>query len=148
MIKKTILLVEDRQDDVNLVKLMFKRSRILNPVQAVPTVAEAICYLKGDGVYADRQAYPLPALMFIDFHLTDGSGFDVLRWIRSQKLPLPIALVILSGSDINAFTKAYALGAHSFLVKPLKFADFQNTVRHLRGIKLSSTPEGYLVELE
>ena len=145
--KKTILIVDDARDDVHLVNLMFKRSRILNPVQAVGTIAEAIRYLNGEGPYADRDAYPFPALMFLDLRLPDGSGFDVLRWIRTHQIQAPFSVVVLSGSDVNAFNKAYELGAHSFLVKPLRFADFENTVRHLRGIKLTSSPAGHLVEL-
>jgi len=145
---KTILVVDDNEDDITLMKRMFRRSRILNPVQAVTTVENAICYLKAEGVYSDRARYPFPTLLFVDLRLSDGSGFDVLRWIRSNKARSPVGVVVLSGSDINAFKMAYDLGAHSFLVKPLRFEDFQNMVTHVRGIKLTSSADGYLLELE
>jgi len=76
---KTILVVDDNEDDITLMKRMFRRSRILNPVQAVTTVENAICYLKAEGVYSDRARYPFPTLLFVDLRLSDGSGFDVLR---------------------------------------------------------------------
>ena len=145
---KTILVVDDNEDDITLMKRMFRRSRILNPMQAVTTVEDAICYLKGEGVYSDRARYPFPTLLFVDLRLSDGSGFDVLRWIRSHKARSPVGVVVLSGSDMNAFKMAYDLGAHSFLVKPLRFEDFQNMVSHVRGIKLTSSADGYLLELE
>ena len=145
---KTILVVDDRRDDVDLLKLMFKRSHILNPVQTVDSVHDAICYLKGEGVYSDRSAYPFPTLMFIDLHLTDGSGFDVLRWVRKHEPQSPVGVVVLSGSDVNAFDQAYKLGAHSFLTKPLKFEEFENMVHHVRGLKLTSIPEGHVLDLE
>ena len=146
--KKTLLVVDDRPDDIELLKLMFKRSRILNPVRYVSTVEDAICYLKGEGDYADRKAWPFPTLVFVDLHLPDGSGFDVLRWIRGHQGPSPIAVVVLSGSDVNAFRQAYELGAHSFLTKPLKFEDFENMVAHVRGIRLTMTAEGRVLEIE
>ncbi|HKQ40712.1 MAG TPA: response regulator [Verrucomicrobiae bacterium] len=145
---KTILVVDDSLDDVQLLKTMFKRSRILNPVQAVEGVADAVCYLKGEGVYSDRELYPFPALVFIDLHLRDGSGFDILRWLHVHKPSAPVAAVVLSGSDVGAFRRAYELGAHSFLVKPLKFEEFRNMVDHVRGIKLMETAAGRLLDLE
>lgn len=145
---KTILVVDDSRDDVQLLKIMFKRSHILNPLQTVQTVADAICYLKGEGLFSDRAAYPFPALIFIDLHLGDGSGFDILRWLNVHKPKVPVAAVVLSGSDVGAFRRSYELGAHSFLVKPLKFEEFQNMVNHVRGIKLTHTAEGHVLDLE
>jgi len=147
-VAKTILVVDDNSDDILLLKRMFRRSRILNPMQAVNTVEDAICYLKGEGVYSDRTRCPFPTLLLVDLHLSDGSGFDVLRWIRDNKGNSPVGVVVLSGSDMNAFKMAYDLGAHSFLVKPLRFEDFENMVSHVRGITLTSTADGYLLDLE
>src|SRR5688500_14830474 len=114
---------------------MFQRSGILNPIREVHSVEDAICYLKGEGIYADRKLYPFPTLSLIDLHLNGASGFDVLRWIQRNHAAAPVAVVVLSGSDVNAFRQAYELGAHSFLVKPLKFEEFQNMVDYVRGIK-------------
>src|SRR5690349_5064241 len=83
---KPILVVDDSQDDLMLTKLMFRRSRILNPLYCVRSVQDAICYLKGEGVYSDRSTYPFPCLLFIDLHLRDGSGFDILRYLQANKI--------------------------------------------------------------
>ena len=141
-------MVDDSLHDIELLQLMFKRSRILNPLQAVQKVHDAICYLKGEGIYSDREKYPFPTLMLLDLHLPDGSGFDVLRWVQTHKPESPVGVVILTGSNVNAIKQAYDLGAHSFLVKPLKFFDFQNMVEHVRGIKLTDTGKGHLLEVE
>ena len=145
---QTILVVDDSEDDLQLLNLMFRHSRILNPLQKVHGVNDALCYLKGEGIYADRKAYPFPALLLLDLHLRDGSGFDVLRAMRQHRSPSPAAVVVLSGSDVKAFKQAYDLGAQSFLTKPLKFDDFQNMVQHVRGIKLTRTEDGHLLEAE
>ena len=128
---KTILVVDDSQEDAAVLQTMFRRSRILNPVQKVDSVLDALCYLKGEGTYSNRETYPFPALLLLDLHLRDGSGFDVLRWLQAHKVQSPLAVVVLSGSDVNAFQQAYDLGADSFLTKPLRFDDFDNMVRHV-----------------
>jgi response regulator of citrate/malate metabolism len=125
---------------------MFRNAGLLNELQTVDTVHDAICYLKGEGIYHDREKYPFPVLLMLDLHLPDGSGFDVLNWVRRTHPKSTLALVVLTGSDVNAIRQSYELGAHSFLIKPLNFQDFQNMVAHARGIKLSDTPEGRHLE--
>ncbi len=55
----TVLLVEDDLNDVFIVKRAFKKAQLQNPLQVVTDGQEAILYLRGEGKYADRQAYPL-----------------------------------------------------------------------------------------
>ncbi|HKQ37492.1 MAG TPA: response regulator [Verrucomicrobiae bacterium] len=145
---KTILVVDDRLDDVELLKVMFRRSRILNPLHVVHTTLDAVCYLKGEGRFADRELYPFPALVLLDLHLPDGHGFDVLRWVHDHCRDAALAVVVLTGSDVHAIRQSYELGSHSFLTKPLKYEDFENMVRNVRGIKLTSMGYGSLLELE
>jgi CheY-like chemotaxis protein len=145
---KTILVVEDRLDDVDLVKVMFRRSRILNPLHVVNTTLDAVCYLKGEGQFADRELYPFPALVLLDLHLPDGHGFDVLRWIHDYHRETSLAVVVLTGSDVHAIRQSYELGAHSFLTKPLKYEDFENMVRNVRGVRLTNMGYGSLLEVE
>src|SRR5438045_2070189 len=65
---KTILVVDDSADDTRLLKLMFRRSRILNPVEKVSGVRDAISYLTGEGIYVDRRVFPFPTLLFLHLH--------------------------------------------------------------------------------
>jgi CheY-like chemotaxis protein len=145
---RTILVVENNQDDAALLKIMFRRAGIGNPIQIVESIANAKTYLTGEGAFADRQTHPFPALIIIDSHLGDGSGFDLLRWLQAHKAQTPRAVVMLTGSDIHSFKTSYELGAHSFLTKPLKFPDFQNMVQRIRGITLTRIGERYLLELD
>ncbi len=144
----TILVVDDNDNDAALLRLMFRRSRILNPLQVVNSIQDAISYFQGQGEFADRTTYPFPILVLLDGHLRDGTGFDLLRWLQVHKPAAPLAVVMLTGSDVHAFKMSYDLGAQSFLSKPLKFEDFQNMVEHVRGIKLVGTSEGRVVEAE
>jgi len=117
---KTILLVEDDQNDVFFLQYAFENAGIQNPVQVVDDGQEAINYLAGSGAYADRQQFPLPCLVLLDLKLPGKMGNDVLRWIRNQpSLSHLLVVVLTSSSDANDVDGAYEWGAQSYLVKPL-----------------------------
>jgi len=117
-----MLVVDDDQNDVTLVKRAFDRAGLRNPIQTVTSGTEALAYLQGDHPYSDRTQYPLPALLFLDIKMPPPDGFDVLRWIRHQNQFAKLCVVMLTGSDdIRDANLAYRLGADSFLVKPLDF---------------------------
>jgi CheY-like chemotaxis protein len=141
-----ILLAEDEEDYVLLIKHAFEKARIPNPLYVVWNGQEAIAYLMGAGVYANRAEYPLPDLFLLDLKMPRVNGFEVLEWLRDQPgLAALRVLVLTSSEDLRDVNRAYQLGANSFLVKPL---DFQNVIQlsHLIQdfwLKVSSAPETY-----
>ena len=80
-----LLIVEDNEDDLFLLKRAFERSQVANPVQSVSSGAELTKYLKGIGQFRDRKLHPLPGLIFLDLKLRDMQGTDVLRFLSGQK---------------------------------------------------------------
>ena len=114
-----ILLVEDNEDDVYLMKSALKEAGVTNPVHVVEDGQQAIEYLNGSGPFSDRTLHPLPAVVFLDLKLPFKSGHEVLAWIREQKHLRTVVVVVLTSSehptDINT---SYRLGANSYLVKP------------------------------
>jgi len=116
---RAILLVEDNVDDIFLLKRALQQARIVNPVVVVSTGQEAMDYLSGNGPFADRFTYPMPAVIFLDLKLPFVFGHEVLGWIRRQKElePLPI-IVLTSSNEASDLSRCYALGANSYLVKP------------------------------
>ena len=127
-----ILLVEDSEDDIVLVRRAFKKCRIANPVHVVTNGESAIEYLAGQSHYADRTHHPLPLLILLDLKLPKKSGLEVLGWIRQQNVLKRIPVVILTSSaqatDVN---QAYELGANSYLVKPVQFDHLQRLIERL-----------------
>jgi len=139
-----ILLAEDREDDVLLVRKAFKKAFINNPLQVVRDGAEVIAYLKGEGKYVNREEYPLPDLLLLDLKMPGVDGFGVLKWLRQQPSLSALRVVVLTSSeDINDVNIAYRLGANSFMVKPLDFQNFLEMSRFLTNywLQLSKTPE-------
>src|ERR1043166_4419196 len=111
-----ILLVEDREEDVILLRRAFTKANFLNPIQVVSDGDEAIAYLQGAGKYADRSEYPLPKLVLLDLKMPRKDGFEVLQWIRQQPGLSAIRVVVLTASDtVRDVNRAYQLGANSFL---------------------------------
>src|SRR6516162_682562 len=120
-----ILLVEDREDDIFLVLRSFDRTGVTNPIQIVKNGEDAIAYLKGEGRFANRAEFPLPELVLLDLKLPGTDGFEVLRWIRMEPGLTGLRVVVLTSSEhIRDVNLAYALGANSYLVKPLDFNHF------------------------
>ena len=114
-----ILLVEDREDDIFLLRRSFEKAGVANPIQVVRNGEEAISYLTGTGMYSDRAEFPLPELILLDLKMPRLDGFEVLKWLRSQPELSRLRVVVLSCSDdIQDVNRAYKLGANSFLVKP------------------------------
>src|SRR6266481_4925142 len=120
----TILLAEDREDDIILIQRAFKEGGLRYPLMVVRDGEEAISYLSGVGRYSNRELYPVPALFLLDLTLPLTDGFEVLRWMRSRPELRDLPVVVLTASDkIRDVNQAYRLGAYSFLVKSLDFLD-------------------------
>ena len=116
---RALLLVEDNEDDVFLMKRALKGAQVINPLHVVEDGQEAVDYLAGTGKFADRAAYPLPAVVFLDLKLPYISGHDVLAWIRRQKeLESLVVIVLTSSNEASDLSRCYALGANSYVVKP------------------------------
>jgi len=116
---RALLLVEDNEDDVFLMKRALKGARVVNPLLVVEDGQEAVDYLSGAGKFADRDQYPLPAVVFLDLKLPLISGHDVLAWIRRQReLESLVVIVLTSSNEPSDLNRCYALGANSYVVKP------------------------------
>jgi CheY-like chemotaxis protein len=115
-----ILLVEDNEDDVFLMKHALAGAGVTNPVFVVETGQQAVDYLSGAGRYQDRSHYPMPVIVFLDLKLPLMSGHEVLAWIRSQRqLESLLVVVLTSSNEPSDVRRSYSLGANSYLVKPL-----------------------------
>ncbi|HEX4644912.1 MAG TPA: response regulator [Verrucomicrobiae bacterium] len=134
-----ILLAEDSHEDEKLFKRVMRAGRLENPLMVVRNGAEAIAYLGGEGPFAERDLYPAPDILFLDLKMPQVSGFEVLEWLRGRTgLKQKLLVIVLSNfGDTQAITRAYRLGADSFLSKPIKRQDFLNLVQHFPGRWLS-----------
>src|ERR1700722_793214 len=136
--QQTILVAEDDDNDVFFLERAFKLAQITNPRCRVKDGEEAIAYLRGEGEFSDRQRHPLPCLMLLDLKMPRKNGFEVLAWVRQQPTikRLPIA-ILTSSKETPDINRAYDSGANTYLVKPVNFEEFLETIRALNLFWLS-----------
>jgi CheY-like chemotaxis protein len=131
--QQTILVVEDTEDDVFILRRVFTKAAVRNPTQLASDGQEAIDYLAGNGRFGDRAEFPLPFLVLLDLKLPYKHGFDVLQSIRSKPQLDQLSVIILTSSaEERDVIKAYELGARSFLVKPPTVPMVQEMMAALR----------------
>src|SRR5690242_6908739 len=113
-----ILLAEDNEHDVFFMERAFAQAKVTAPLVAVPDGQQAIWYLEGRGMYADREKYPEPRLMLLDLKMPRLDGFDVLVWIQQHPElceSVPVLVLSTSGQESDK-EKAFRLGAHDYLI--------------------------------
>jgi two-component system response regulator len=130
--EKTILLVEDTDDDIALAQRALKKSRILNEVVIARDGAQALEYMLGEGAYAGRDPSMVPAVILLDLKLPKIDGIEVLRRLRADERFKYVPVVILTSSkEQEDLVKGYQSGANSYIRKPVDFEQFAQAVQQL-----------------
>jgi CheY-like chemotaxis protein len=120
-----VLYAEDEESDGIILRRVFEKAGIQNPLTIVRDGQEAIDYLSGMSPYCDRHEHPLPALVLLDLKMPRRSGFDVLAWIAGSSEVSRIPVVVLSSSPSDGdIRKAREMGARDYLVKPISLDQY------------------------
>jgi CheY-like chemotaxis protein len=129
-----ILQIEDEEADVFLLRHAFQKADIRQTVQVVTGGQEAMDYFSGAGRFADRQKYPLPALVLLDLKLPDKHGLEVLEWVRDQAAwKRTVVIVLTSSNDPADIERAYEGGVNSYVVKAADNQKRLEFAQHLKG---------------
>ena len=129
---KPILLVEDNKDDELLTRRAFKKNNIINELVVARDGVEALDYLFGTGAYVGKDTRLLPQVVLLDLNLPRIGGLDVLRRIRADERTKVLPVVILTSSNEDEdIVRSYALGANSFVRKPVEFDEFIQAIKTL-----------------
>jgi DNA-binding response OmpR family regulator len=129
---KTILLVEDDDNDAMLFAVALRKACRNATLVTLSTADETIQYLQGIGKFADRKAFPLASAAFIDLSLPGMSGEQLIKWIRAQTQFQKLSLAVLTGTaDARQLTELYRWGADSFLIKTPDLEELAARLREL-----------------
>ncbi len=132
MEKRTILLVEDNPDDVELTLRAMEQYHIKNQITVVRDGAEALDYLFATGVYAECGVSALPTVVLLDLKLPKIDGLEVLRRLRADERTKLIPVVILTSSkEEQDMVNGYKFGANSYVRTPVDFTRFLEAARQL-----------------
>lgn len=141
--EKSILLVEDNPDDVELTLRALRKHGLVNEVTIAYDGVEALDYLFATGKYADKDKNILPAVVLLDLKLPKLDGLDVLKKMRENTHTRRVPVVILTSSNEERdLITSYDLGANSYIRKPVDFTQFVDAVRQLGlyWLLLNETP--------
>lgn len=121
-----VLLVEDNGDDVELMKIGFKRAKFAVNLNHVANGEECMAFLRKEGVYA---AAPTPDLVLLDLNMPRMDGREVLEEIARDERLKHLPIVILTTSDApEDVLSSYKLRCSSYIVKPVDFEQFSKVV--------------------
>ena len=127
-----ILLVEDSMDDAELAIRALRKNNLANNLIHVKDGEEALEFIFTKGRYTERNSNIPLKLILLDLHMPKINGLDVLKQIKSNEQTKKYPVVILTSSKENKdIEKCYELGANSYIVKPVDFDNFSETISKL-----------------
>jgi len=122
-----ILLVEDNAEDAEMTLRALRKRNLANHVHWVKDGEEALDYLFGNGAYAGRDQ-ARPKLVLLDIKMPKVDGIEVLRRLKASPLKSVPVVVMTSSNEERDVVESYRLGANSYIVKPVAFEAFLETV--------------------
>lgn len=113
-----ILLVEDLEEHVLIIRTVLERSRLRNRVFVASDGEAALDFLYNRGDYADKKKYPKPDIILLDLRLPKLDGIEVLEQIKQEEELKDIPVVVLTSSARDDdIIKTYEEGVKSYILK-------------------------------
>jgi CheY-like chemotaxis protein len=139
-----ILLVEDNPEDAEMTMRALRKRNLANQLHWVKDGAEALDYLFGTGEYAGRDKHHPPKLVLLDIKMPKVDGIEVLRRIKASDLKTVPVVVMTSSNEERDVLESYRLGVNSYIVKPVQFEAFLDTVAKigLYWVLTNRVPQG------
>lgn len=144
MMYKKILLVEDDPLGVELTMAAFEETELAVQVAVVNDGVEAIEYLSRKGGFSARQKGN-PEVVLLDLKMPRMDGLEVLEHVRNDSELNSIPIVMLSSSkEEKDRHRSYELGANAYVVKPVDFDKFKETVKQIGAfwVDVNEPPPG------
>lgn len=127
-----ILLVEDNPYDAEMTIRELKKQNLANNIRLITDGAEALDYLFSTGKYSNNDIKLRPKLVILDLKLPKVDGLEILRIVKADPKTKTIPVVVLTSSkEESDLITSYQLGANSFIIKPVNFNKFIDTVQTL-----------------
>jgi CheY-like chemotaxis protein len=124
-----IILVEDSPRDIEMTVRALRKGGVANQVTTLRDGEEALEHIFEKSLNGDGQ---LPRVIFLDLKLPKVDGFEVLKRLKADERTRHIPVVIVTSSaEERDLVETYKLGANSYVVKPIDFEQFANTISHL-----------------
>lgn len=142
---RSIMLIEDGDEDFEALTRALTRAGIRNPVYRFSHGESALDFLRGRGRYFKPGSTTRPSLVLLDLNLPGADGRQVLREIKGNPQISAIPVIVLTGSVSAADVRfCYQAGANSYISKPADMDGMVGLIRKLKDywFELVLLPEG------
>jgi len=127
-----VLLIEDDENDADLALYALKKFNLGNRIQVINDGAEAVDFIFARGRYEQRTEVLRPKLILLDLKLPKLNGVEILEMLKADPRTKNIPVVIMTSSqEAPDLQRCYALGANSYIVKPVDFEQFAKAVQQV-----------------
>lgn len=127
-----IMLVDDDDGHRLLIRENLRNGGIINEVIEMPDGQEALDYLTRRGEYQDPAKSPRPGLILLDIKMPKMDGFAMLQKLKADpQLRMIPVLMLTSTDDQGEVNRCYTLGANTYVVKPIRYDEFQARIKTL-----------------
>jgi two-component system, response regulator len=127
-----LLLVEDNPQDLALSLRAFKKANLANRIHIARDGVEALDFIFCEGAYGTRKITDTPKVILLDLKLPKIDGLEVLKRIKGDPRTKMIPVVVLTSSkEQSDVVESYQFGVNSYIVKPVSFEQFAESVRDL-----------------
>ncbi|MDI1248340.1 MAG: response regulator [Lacunisphaera sp.] len=127
-----LLLVEDNPQDLELALRALRKANLANRIQVARDGAEALEFIFCTGPHGGRKISDGPRVIMLDLKLPKVDGLEVLRRVKGDPRTKVIPVVVMTSSkEQSDVVESYQLGVNSYIVKPVNFENFADSVRSL-----------------
>jgi two-component system, response regulator len=127
-----ILLIEDNMNDAELTIRSLNKNNVSNKIVHLKDGVAALEFLFGTGEFEGRNTLKKPKVILLDIKMPRMDGIEVLEKLKQNESTSKIPVVILTSSKEDPdIQTCYALGANSYIVKPVDFEGFNGIVSKL-----------------
>jgi CheY-like chemotaxis protein len=124
-----IVLVEDNPRDAELAIRALQQRGVAGSVTWLKDGAEALAFVRKVSRRAAAESPRRPRVIILDLKLPKVTGLEVAHHLKADPVTRTIPIVVLSSSqEERDVVESYAVGVNSYIVKPLGFDHFAETV--------------------
>ena len=132
--QETILLVDDSENDHFMMRRAFKKAGFNNPLQEVHNGEQAMAYLQGEGIYSDREKFPMPSAVLLDLNMPRKDGRQALEEIKDDPVLCVIPVIVFTTSNApDDLRQVYRLGASAYVLKPNGYPEYIDFARSFKN---------------
>ena len=127
-----ILLVEDNLSDAKLTLRALQKQKISDSIVHLKDGEEALDFIFARNKFSERNIHNKPKIILLDLKLPKISGLEILKQVKNDENTRHIPVVVLTSSkEEKDIIESYTLGVNSYIVKPVDFQQFSNSIKEI-----------------